>query len=181
MTSGAWIVLGAAVGAVGAVLGGLVERRSRSRVELARSAAAFLAAAEALSRIAQRDVLLLEGPSNPPGRALEWLADQLEWTLGRGRAELLRRIVQHPVSRDLEATVDRAWSALYAFILVAPAGLIEDIQPHVEAFEAWLNAPADAASKRRWEEETRPALVVAIRAHTGPAWRRPEVLGSPRK
>lgn len=172
MSSGLWIVLGAAVGGLMAIVGGFVERASRSRGELVRAAAAWMAATEALAQAAAQDALYATPPSNRVGEGLEWLANLIEGTLGKGRVELLRALVHRPLVRRVETVADRVWETLYAFTLQAPPRLLRDIEPHVVALGQWLQAPSDQRLREQWENVGRGAVARAIRRHAQPWWRR---------
>jgi hypothetical protein len=172
VSNGAWIVVAGAVGGILAILGGFVERAARGRGELVAAAAAWLGAVESLALIAQMDATFSIPPSNRLGRWLDWAADQLEDTMGKGRAELLRTLVHRPLIRRVEAVSDRVWETTYALILSAPSPLIREIQPHLDALGEWMNAPTDASLKERWESESRPAVTGALRKWTQPLWRR---------
>lgn len=172
MSSGAWIVLGGAVGAIGAILGGFVERASRGRGELVSAAASWLSAVEALSNIAQQDAQLSTPPTNRVGSWLEWFTDQAEATLGKGRVDVMRSLVQRPLLKRVESVAERVWESTYILILRAPRPLLLELQPHLVALDAWLKAPMDPALKARWEDQSRPAVIQAIRKRTQPAWRR---------
>lgn len=172
MGNGAWIVLGAAVGAAGAILAGGFDRSVRSRGEFIATAAAWLAATEAFAIAAQVDAGYAESSTNKVGRGLEWLVDLLEETLGPGRVELARALVHRPLMRRMELVSDRVFETTSLLVLRSPVGLLGELAPHLETLDAWTKAPKDPALEQRWQEQGRPAVVRALRRWSQPRWRR---------
>ncbi|MFL5961691.1 MAG: hypothetical protein ACJ757_02185 [Gaiellaceae bacterium] len=172
MSNGAWVVVGAAVGAVIAIVGGVLDRSVRSRSELISTASAWLAATEAFAIASQMDATFSERSSNKVGRGLERFVDLIEETLGPGRVELARALVQRPLLRRMERVSDQVYETTTLLVLRAPIGLLTELEPHLETLTAWTRAPGDAALAQCWNVEARPAIIQALRLWTQPRWRR---------
>jgi hypothetical protein len=170
VSNGAWIVVGAAVGAVVALVGGFVERASHDRGDLVSAAAAWLAATEALAMFAQMDATFSTPSTNVVGRLLDRMTDVLVETIGTGRVELLRALIHRPLIRRVELVTDRVLETTMLLVLEAPAPMLREIQPHLQTLDAWLKAPGDATLREKWEENARPSVVNSLRRWTRPFW-----------
>lgn len=169
VSSGAWAVIGAVVGAAALLAGGYVDRAARARGELVGAGAAWLAATESLALAIQVGApFMATQPTTAPGRALEWLAEQIEATIGPGRVEMMRALAQRPIMKRYEALTDRVWETTARLVVVAPVRTLRRLEPHLETLAAWMRNPSDEGLRRQWEDVARPEVVKALRSAAQP-------------
>lgn len=168
MDDGVWIVVSAGVGGLVGLAGGYVERTARARSDFVAAAAAWLAAIDALALAAQLHLPAAMPSAQPLGRALDWLAGQVESILGAERTETLRVLMQWPLLKHFEAARSRASEATARLVLSAPTWLLRRLEPHLDEFEAWMRHPADEELRRQWESSARPEIVRLLRRATRP-------------